>query len=106
MQESRLLALILIAAALLLPAAVDGRTIATGDQTTMAAFMTRRNALPEAGSFTKSGERSGFGLSRPELLRLLAATGAEPREPNQSRFVQLILIMALATEGLPLLLRR
>ncbi|HEY0392010.1 MAG TPA: hypothetical protein VGC63_09895 [Solirubrobacterales bacterium] len=107
MPESKFFAMALIAAALLLPTAVDGGNISPLDQqATMAALMTKANGPPGAESLANRGERSGFGLSRPELLRLLAASGADSRNPGQSRIVQLILLMALATEGLPLLLRR
>jgi hypothetical protein len=106
MAEGKLLAVVLIAAALLFPAAVKGGRDPASDPSAVAAETATRNVSSGAESFPKWGERSRVGLSRLELLRLLAAAGTESSVPSQSRFVQLILVMALATEGLPLLLRR
>jgi hypothetical protein len=106
MPEGKLLAVVLIAAALLFPAAVKGGGKPASDPGALAASMATQNASPKAGSLTARGERNVLRLSRLELLRLLAAAGTESSGPSQSRFVQLILVMALATEGLPLLLRR
>ena len=106
MTEGKLLAVVLIAAALLFPAAVKGGRDPASDPSVVAAETATRNVSAGAESFPKRGERSRVGLSRLELLRLLAAAGTESSGPSQSRFVQLILVMALTTEGLPLLLRR
>jgi hypothetical protein len=106
MAEGKLLAVVLIAAALLFPAAVKGGREPASDPSAWAAEMATRNASPGAESFPKRGEGSRVELPRLELLRLLAAAGTESSGPGQARVVQLIRVMALATEGLPLLLRR
>ena len=105
MPEAKLLAVALIVAALLFPAAVSGGGEATSNQSALAS-MAARVVASKAELVAKRGGRGSLKLSRPELLRLLAAAGTASSGPSQSRFVQLILVMALATEGLPLLLRR
>jgi hypothetical protein len=104
MPEGKLLTTALIVAALAFPA-VGGGSESASDRPALTASIAARGVSSKAELFAGGGERGGIRLSRRELLRLLAAAGTASSGSSQSRFVQLILVMALATEGLPLLRR-